>query len=203
MRKLIFILLLLPFLAQAQESDNLEAPASVTQTRGPSPRLSYTAVGLSLMQWNEPLRLEQSGGSTSDVANFNGTAITIERSTYFYRWGYSFSGMFASGRANGGGTASLITYSETKMPWTMFGIMPRMYYRYTGRLNFGLTVPVVYKNISWPESDTGVVADSGKKLNIFALGDMTLRLTGKLDLYQGIGPIGNGTFWQIGLAYRL
>ncbi|MNL57218.1 hypothetical protein D3C87_1807650 [compost metagenome] len=111
-------------------------------------------------------------------------------------------GLISSGRANGGGTSSVISYEETKLPWTMFGFMPRAYYRMTGRINFGATVPVTYKNIIWPEN-SGVTADSGKKLNIFALVDMNLRLTNNLDLYQGIGPIGNGTFWQLGLSYRL
>jgi hypothetical protein len=208
MRKIIFFMLLAPMMAMAQPESTEKPEAGKVESRSAArltaKNVKNWSLGISFLQWNEVLRLEQAGVARNDVANFNGMAFTASRTVTYYQWGYTLGAFLGSGRANGGGTDEVLSsYDEIKVPWTMMGINPRAFYRFSGRVSFGMTVPVLYKQITWPESDTGITADSGKKLNIIALFDMNVRILNNIDFYQGIGPIGSGTFWQIGLAYRL
>lgn len=223
MKKFILLSLLCTFSlnswAQEATEDNSneptvtdEAPALAPATSATKPRtrpatsLSYFTLGVGYILWNQDLRLQQSGLVTSAPANYQGMTLNIQRETIYRRWGWSVAGIIGSGRANGGDPFDpSITYSQTKQAWTMFAVSPRIFYRLSGRVNFGLSVPVMARQVEWTSSTPGLTVDGGKNFMTSATADLAVRLSNKWELYQGIGPISaNGeTLWRVNLNYRL
>lgn len=156
-------------------------------------------VGLSLLQWNENLKIIQAGTTSSDFANYNGMMVSVQKETIYYRWGYSAAAFLGAGRANGGGMG---TYLADRVAFNVIGVQPRIFWRYSGRINVGVSAMAFMKNIDWPTAALETV-DSGRKTNIMGLADMNIRLFQKYDLYQGIGPLAEGsTLWRVGVNYR-
>ncbi|MDG0816060.1 hypothetical protein [Bdellovibrio svalbardensis] len=194
----------------AAETPETETPAEgktaiSTPTRKKSvSSITTSAIGLSTLQWNEALLLKQAGKSENDVANYSGLALSYQRETIYYRWGWNFGGFIGTGRANGGGNVSTIPYQKDKQPFTIIGLSPRVFYRLTGRVNVGLTGMAYVRNVEWPSETAGLTVDATRNFTLTALADANLRISDKLDFYQGIGPLDKGaTFWRIGLAYRI
>lgn len=179
-------------------------PAPVA-TRAKAPRKSLEAwgVGLSALQWNEKLKLQQGITSESDFANYNGMIVTFQKEVTYYRWGWSAGVFIGAGRANGGGNGSVINYQKSKVAFTVFGVSPRVFYRLSGRINAGVSAMAFMKNIDWPKDVGGQSVDSGRNLNVMAMPDLNVRLFQKWDFYSGIGPLAEGsTLWKIGVNYR-
>lgn len=180
---------------EESEGDTAKATPFKTQTA--------TSISLSSIQWNDALKLQQGISTDKDFANYNGLILGIQRDVYYRRWGWSIGGFIGSGRANGGGVAQTISYQEDKVPFTVYGVSPRVFYRHSGRISLGVTGMGFMKSISWPTDDATLNIDDGRKLNMMALLDINLRLFPRWDFYSGIGPLAEGaTLWKIGLNYR-
>ncbi|QDK38354.1 hypothetical protein [Bdellovibrio sp. NC01] len=197
-----------PESTEATSSTETAAPAENTSVTEIKPKkkvssISSYAVGLSTLQWNEPLILKQAGQTYNDVANYSGLSISFQKEVVYYRWGWNFGGFFGTGRANGGGNVSAITYQKDKQAFTILGISPRAFWRLSGRVNVGVTGMAYMRSVDWPSDTPGLTVDTTRNFTLTALADLNLRLTDTIDFYQGIGPLDKGaTFWKIGLAYR-
>lgn len=204
MRKKLFILLaglILSTVTQAQEETSEDTEPVSKATLGRS--IKSWGVQVSSIQWNQPLKIQENITIDSDVANYSGMTLGLHREITYLRWGWSFGGFIGSGRANGGGNSSLITYEKSKVPFTVFGIAPRAFYRLSGRINTGVSALVFMKNAEWPKDSTSQSIDSGRNLNVMPVVDLNIRLFQKWDFYSGIGPLAEGaTFWRIGANYR-
>lgn len=210
MKKLILISLIvssfLSLQAQAQETsatgDSTPQDFSVTDLPSANQNhLESQSFGLSSIQWNEPLVLRQAGKKETDVANYSGLALSYQKEFTYYHWGWNIGGFLATGRANGGGN-STITYSQDKQSFTMVALTPRGFYRLTGRVSIGASALIYYRHIDWPSNTAGLSVDAAKDFAVTALADINVRLSESFDFYQGLGPLDQGTFWKIGLAYR-
>ena len=213
MKKMLLLPLLLSLSlnAFAQEEPDPEtpevAPASRARVRVPRAATSatYQSVGVGYMVWNEDLRLQQSGVVTSAPANYQGASVNFQSETIYRRWGWSVAGFIGSGRANAGDAFDAqVPYTQAKQAWTLLGASPRVFYRLTGRVNMGLSVPLMMKMVEWPAAP-GMTIDSGKKMITSGAFDFSIRLNNKWDLYQGIGALSNdsSTMWRVSLNYRL
>ncbi|WP_374074003.1 acid shock protein [Bdellovibrio bacteriovorus] len=189
--------------APAEATETPAAPAK-TAARAARPKsLQSWGVSLSALQWNENLKLQQGINTDKDVANYNGLIVTLQKEITYYRWGWSAGAFIGSGRANGGGNSSVITYEKSKVAFTVFGVSPRVFYRLSGRINAGVTGMAFMKNIDWPKDATNQTIDSGRNLNVMGMADLNVRLFQKWEFYSGIGPLSEGaTLWKIGMNYR-
>lgn len=196
-----FVFLALPLWAQDSGDDaEASAPAAnATATKGKVRRLDNWNVGVSLIQWSEELRMRQFGVTTNGVANLSGFMVSAQRDYTYLRWGWSWAAHLGSGKANGGNSP---LYDQNKISFTMLGASARVFYRVSGRINFGTTLLIFNRMLEWP-SETNVTAESGKNPNVTALADLNLRLNKDWELYQGLGHVGEGgTLWRIGANYR-
>lgn len=202
MKKLILLTLLVSSLnisramAQNQVAGDLETPVT-SAVDDP-----YWSVSLSTLQWNEALDLKQAGKSETDVANYSGLSLGIQKDFVHGHWGWNIGGFVGAGRANGGGNGT-ITYEKDRQSFTIFGLTPRIYWNMNGRISLGLTALLYVRNIDWPQDTAGVSVDPTGNFTATALADLNLRLSKSFDFYQGIGPLNkSATFWKFGLAYR-
>ncbi|MEK2646008.1 hypothetical protein [Bdellovibrio sp. BCCA] len=228
MRKIILFLFLSSLLAHssfAQEAATEEEvaptetsaapttePTTTTETPAPAKTVARVVrpkslqswgVGISALQWNETLKLQQGITADKDVANYNGLILTAQKEVTYYRWGWSFGGFVGAGRANGGGNSTVISYEKSKVAFTVYGIAPRVFYRLSGRINAGLSAMAFMKNVDWPKDATNQTIDSGRNLNVMGMADLNVRLFQKWEFYSGIGPLAEGaTLWKIGVNYR-
>lgn len=201
-------------LAQEATSEEEEEPAASSETAAPAEAKTATraarpkslqswGVSLSALQWNENLKLQQGINTDKDVANYNGLIVTLQKEITYYRWGWSAGAFIGSGRANGGGNSSVITYEKSKVAFTVFGVSPRVFYRLSGRINAGITGMAFMKNIDWPKDATNQTIDSGRNLNVMGMADLNVRLFQKWEFYSGMGPLSEGaTLWKVGMNYR-
>lgn len=212
MKKLFLLLLFSSLISQtgiAQElppySDNEADESEIKATAsGTAPKsISKWAFGLTILQWNESLKIQQGVTSDKDFANYNALALAIQKEITYYRWGWNASAFIGSGKAVGGGNANLITYQKDNVAFTIYGISPRIFYRLSGKINAGLTVMALMKNIDWPKDSDTQTIDSGPNLSVTAMADLNIKLFQNWDFYSGIGPVSEGaTLWRIGLNYR-
>lgn len=190
--------------AHADDSfyDELPAEATTVSTKAATSHSSW-ALGLSTLQWNESLTLQQGANSAKDTANYSGLAMSLQKEWVQAHWGWNVGGFIGTGRASGGGNSSTLTYQKDQQAFTIIGATPRAFYRVTGRVNLGMTALVYSRSVDWPTNSAGVSVDASKTFTMTALLDMNLRLSNSVDFYQGLGPLEkSGTFWKIGLAYR-
>lgn len=190
------------------EATAAPAPAAKSVAQPPAKKalrsITTSAIGISSLQWNEPLLLKQAGKVESDIANYSGLSISYQKETIYYQWGWAFGGFLGTGRANGGGNVTSITYQKDKQAFTIIGLSPRIFYRITSRVSLGLTGLGYIRSVEWPTDTPGLSVDATRNFTLTALADVNLRISDKLDFYQGIGPLDKGaTFWKIGLAYRM
>jgi hypothetical protein len=159
-------------------------------------------VSLSTFSWNDKLKLRQGVAADTDYANYNSFIITLQKEFNIGRWGY-VAGLFAgSGQANGGGNSSTITYQESKVPFTLIGVSPRVFYNMSEKVSMGVSALVFTRMISWPEQ-AGLTIDAGRNINATILADLNLRIFDHWDFYQGVGPVAEGaTLWKLGITYR-
>lgn len=179
------------------EESTTSAPESASRS------VSNWAAGLSIMQWNETLKIQQGVTNDKDIANYNALTLSLQKEVTHYHWGWNANAFLGSGQAVGGGNSNLIPYQKDKVAFTVFGISPRIFYRLSGRINAGLTAIAFMKNVDWPKDSTTQTIDSGRKLNITALADLNIRLLKHWDFYTAMGPVTEGTtLWKLGLSYR-
>ncbi|WII73702.1 acid shock protein [Bdellovibrio sp. 22V] len=188
----------------AEETPTAPAPAPA-RTRAKVRRkfISSWGVGVSALQWNDTLKLQQGVTTDTDYANYNGLILTVQKEFTYLRWGWAAAGFIGSGRANGGGNSSTITYQKDMVAFTVYGVSPRAFYRLSGRINAGVTGMVFMRSIDWPKDAANQTIDSGRNMNVMALADLNVRLFHKWDFYSGIGPLKEGsTLWKVGVNYR-
>lgn len=203
---LIFIILSAFSLSSfAQEDDEFQdnvKPAVVTSA--PSPWKRW-ALGVSLLQWNESLLLEEGVKSEKDFANFSGLMLSAEKEFHFTRWGLSLGGFLSTGRAVGGGNSSVIVYEQSKVAYSMLGINPRVFYHLSGRMAVGLSALIYNRQMTWPTDNTPLLkVTSGRSTNAVPMLDLNIRIFKNWDFYQGLGTVSDGaTMWRLGLHYRM
>lgn len=156
---------------------------------------------LSTLQWNESLRLQDGISLSHQPANYNALTFTLMKEVTYSRWGWSAGAFIGSGRANGGTPGG--EYLQNKVAFTTLGVTPRAFYRLSGRINTGVTLMGLYKNIEWPHETRTQIVDSGRNLYVSALLDLNIRVFRQWDFYSGLGPLTQGTtLWRIGANYR-
>ncbi|MGZ3793114.1 MAG: hypothetical protein ACXVCP_12260, partial [Bdellovibrio sp.] len=206
MKKIFFLICLVSLLAhkvsaQENNAENVETTEKATETTEAIPvskSISNWGIGLSALQWNETLNIQQGITTEKDIANFNALILSVQKERTYYHWGWNMNGFIGSGRAVGGGNASLVPYQKDRVAFTLFGISPRAFYRLSGRINFGITAMAFTKNIDWPKDNANQTIDSGRKLNLMAMADLNIRILQRWDFYSGIGPITDaGTLWKV------
>lgn len=164
--------------------------------------VSSNSLGLATWQWNETLTVTDGGTQGKDAANLNALVLQAQTETYYHRWGWSMSAFAGSGRATGGGK-NFANYQASKVPFTVLGIAPRGFYRLTGRVNMGFSAIAYTRNMSWPTDTATQEVNSGLKMNVTGMADLTLRLSRSIEFYQGVGPLAEkSTIWRLGLNYR-
>nr|BFD63498.1 hypothetical protein BdHM001_21790 [Bdellovibrio sp. HM001] len=203
---LLLTLGLLTHTAFAQEdSDDTvgETTATETAAKKTSRVRAQQNWGLSLstLQWNETLRVQDGINMSRQPANYNAITVTLMKEITYYRWGWSMGAFIGSGRANGGIAGE--GYLQDKVAFTTYGVSPRGFYRFSGRINAGLTLMGMYKNIDWPRETSTQIVDAGRSLYVGGLLDLNIRIFRKWDFYSGVGPLTEGTtLWKIGANYR-
>ncbi|UXR63105.1 hypothetical protein EZJ49_08450 [Bdellovibrio bacteriovorus] len=210
MKKILLLLLtmgLVTHTAYAQEETDEtteeSTPATETATKKParSRSLQNWGVSLSTLQWNETLRVQDGINMSRQPANYNAITVTLMKEITYYRWGWSAGVFIGSGRANGGVPGE--GYLQDKVAFTTYGVSPRGFYRFSGRINAGVTLMGMYKNIDWPRETSTQIVDAGRNLYVAGLLDLNIRLFRKWDFYSGLGPLKEGdTLWKVGVNYR-
>ncbi len=210
MKKILLLLLTMGLFthttyAQEEADDTAEesAPAAETAAKKPARAraLQSWGVSLSTLQWNENLRVQDGINMSRQPANYNAITVTLMKEITYYRWGWSAGAFIGSGRANGGVPGE--GYLQDKVAFTTYGVSPRAFYRFSGRINAGVTLMGMYKNIDWPRETSTQIVDDGRSLYVSGLLDLNIRLFRKWDFYSGIGPLTEGTtLWKIGANYR-
>ncbi|WP_347357538.1 hypothetical protein [Bdellovibrio sp.] len=209
MKKTLLLLLTMSLLAHTayaqEESDDSssETPAAeTTAKKSPGTRSQESwGISLSTVQWNETLRVQDGINMSRQPANYNAIIVTLMKEITYYRWGWSAGVFIGSGRANGGVAGE--GYLQDKVAFTTYGASPRGFYRFSGRINAGITLMGMYKNIDWPRETSTQIVDAGRNLYVGGLLDLNIRLFKKWDFYSGVGPLTEGTtLWKIGANYR-
>ncbi|MGZ3782869.1 MAG: hypothetical protein ACXVCY_19655, partial [Pseudobdellovibrionaceae bacterium] len=108
MRKLfLFIILSSAFnqavLAQEAPTEETEPTPTMTATEKSHRAISNWSLGLSVLQWNETLKLQQSPLSANDFANYNALAVTAQTEKTYLHWGWNAGVFIGAGGAAGGG----------------------------------------------------------------------------------------------------
>lgn len=190
--------------AESSDADSTSAVTAAVAKKTTVKSLTTSAIGVSTIQWNEPLILQQAGKSERDVANYSGLALSYQKETIYYHWGWAFGGLLGTGRANGGGNAASIAYQKDHQSFTLIGLNPRVFYRLTGKVNLGVTGLAYYRSVMWPTDSAGLTVNATRNFTLTALADVNLRITDRFDFYQGLGPLDTGaTFWKVGFSYRM
>lgn len=182
-----------------EEGEGFPGEKQPTRTRP----TSFSSIGASTIQWNESLTLQQQINRDSDYANYSGLSVNLQREKNYINWGWSIGFFVGAGRAVGGGNSTIVNYKKDQVDFVIYGISPRIFYRFSERASAGISPHVFMKNIDWPKDENNITVDAGRKINIASLADLNLRLFQKWDFYTGIGPLTEGsTFWRIGTNYR-
>lgn len=206
MKKLLLLLLTSTLLAQGAiaqeaESEEYEGFAEEVQPTNAKP-FSRISMGISSIQWNNSLKLQQGINMAKDYANYSGLAFSIQREVHYLKWGWAAAAFVGAGRAVGGGNSIVVPYEKDKVAFTVYGLSPRVFYRLSGKISAGITMMAFLRNIDWPAT-TGMTIDSGRNVNVAGLADLNLRIFQQWDFYSGIGPLAEGaTFWKVGLNYN-
>jgi len=202
---LYFLCLLISAPAFAQQEPPAEANylSSLLPESGPSRTEWFW--GISYLRWSETLRLQKNTLLDTDAANFTGLNLNLERQVVYAGWGWGTGLNFGSGRANGGGNSTLITYSRNNQAWTSFGALFKVFQRLTPRISLGAAVPFMLRNIEWLSTDGVTEASSGQNINLGLLFDMMIRIDKKVDIYQEFGSLNSqgATFWRLGVNIRI
>ncbi len=205
----VFLIICTCSIASAQ-TENKSSEKSIANKSSVTPksskknssRLKSWSIGISNLQWNEDLQLQQGLQTSNDVANLNGFALSAHKDTSYNTWGWNFGFLLGMGKASGGGNSSSVVYAE-RVNFSLLGVAPRAYYKLSGRINVGLSAIAFIKNVDWPTAN-GVSARSRGSTNFTTLFDLNIRLNPRLDFYSGMGPLSEGsTLWRLGLVYRL
>ncbi|MGZ3769520.1 MAG: hypothetical protein ACXVCP_04440 [Bdellovibrio sp.] len=206
MKKIFLLLLASSLLVQkgfAQEHGEETTEPTAEQTSTVSVKSSRWSVTLGVLQWTEKLKIQQGALSEKDIANLNALALGVQKEMTYIHWGWNVAGLVGAGRAVGGGTTTAISYQKDKVAFSVFGLSSRVFYRFSDRINAGLTAMAFAKNIDWPLDAANQTVESGKKTNVLPLADLNIRLFRNWDFYTGIGPIvDEGTLWKVSLNYR-
>lgn len=206
--KKVFLILLLSFsfvpqvFAQEESTTEYEGFPDEQAPTADNPT-SDVVIGLSTIQWNDNLKLQQGITIVQDYANYSGLSLTVQKEKNYAFWGWSAGAFLGAGQAVGGGNSSTLDYKKNKLAFIVYGVSPRVFYRMTGRLSPGVTLMAFMKNIDWPTTITGPRVDAGRNLNLTALMDLNVRLFPQWDFYTAMGPLSEGaTFWKIGANYH-
>lgn len=188
--------------AKASDSEQDEGFPGERQPTRANPT-SNSSLGVSTIQWNSNLKIQQKITMISDYANYSGVAFSIQKDKNYVHWGWSIGAFAGIGRAVGGGNSTVITYKQSQIDFTVYGASPRIFYRFSERASAGISTLVFMSSVDWPQTSNDITIDAGRSINVATLADLNLRLFQKWDFYTGIGPLTEGaTFWQIGAKYR-
>ncbi len=158
------------------------------------------------ISWTEKMLIQDNLTVEEDIANFTGQQIEFEKSFSDQKWGWGLAASLGFGKASGGGNAANIIFQKGNTRWSSLGLSAQIYSKISPRFYVGLRMPVRYKNIGWPVSDSSLSVSSGKTISAGVLFESTFRLNAEFDFTQAIGFYSaseGSTLWQIGLGYRL
>ncbi len=158
------------------------------------------SIGLAQIQFQEDLRLEKTITRGTDFANYRGTVLQFQKQSSIKEIGFSMGALAGTGRAVAAGSDDTLVYSGGAK-WFLFGITPKIYYRLTRPVSFGIQGLAFFKNVQWADYN-GISATSKHNFNFAVLGDISIQILPELELVQSVGSInGDATLWKIGLNY--
>lgn len=161
---------------------------------------THQSIGISLIQFQEDLKLEKNISRDTDFASYRGTVIQYQKQSSIQGLGFSMGALVGKGRAVAAGSGDTLSYTGGA-DWVLFGITPKGYYRLTKPISFGLQALAFYKSIKWPDNNL-IVATGKHNFNFAVLGDLTIQLTPEIEIVQSAGSInGDATLWKIGMNY--
>ncbi|AZZ38141.1 hypothetical protein CIK05_15480 [Bdellovibrio sp. qaytius] len=161
---------------------------------------TYQSVGISHIQFQEDLNLEKNISLDKDYASLRGTVIQFQKQTSVQGLGFSMGAIAGLGRAVAAGSGGTLSYSGGAQ-WFLLGVTPKIYYRLTKPISFGVQGLAFYKSTKWADYN-GITATSKHNFNFAVLGDLTMQLTDYIEFVQSAGSInGDATLWKIGLNY--
>lgn len=168
--------------------------------------LDRTTLSLSRILWNERLKVFQSSNVDNGQATYIGNALSWDRTWATGRWGTGLSGMIAAGRTSAGDLSGTTAFADTgDRNFTLVGVTPRGFWRMTGQVQMGLSLPVIYRNADWKSENTAVTVQARRSLSTILGADLRVLLTPQWEFSQSLGILSSDaeTWWQIGLHYRL
>jgi hypothetical protein len=159
------------------------------------------SVGVSTLQWNENITLNQTGTNERTTANYSGLGLNFEREILFPTWGWVLAGFLGKGQANAGG-ATTVPYQIDRQNFTIIGFNPGLFHRLTEQVQLGISALIYNRSIDL-SSGSAVTVSPARDLTSTALLNIKLNLSETFEFQQNIGPLDTGaTFWSIGLNYK-
>lgn len=161
---------------------------------------TYHSLGIAHIQFQEDLNLEKNISRETDFATYRGTVIQLQKQSSIQGLGYSMGGIIGTGRAVAAGSGETLVYTGGSN-WFLVGITPKIYYRLTKPISFGIQSLAFYKNITFPDNNA-IQAKAKQKLSFAILGDLTIQLNQDIEFVQSVGSMnGDSTLWKIGMNY--
>ena len=139
--------------------------------------------------WTERMTLTQGLSSERDWANLQANSFGFGLRGSKEHWGYDLEAFFLSGKAGGGGLNSL-SYQQGNLNFSGYGGKVGLFYRTEKFIEFGVEVPALFRNLSWPKGNTGIEIKSGSNPMITAMIFWRFRPTRGFYIEQGFGPAG-------------
>jgi hypothetical protein len=166
--------------------------------------LRESTISLEYLSWQELMRIDSGTQTDNAYADFFGNALTYEHENYHGQDGYAFSGSFLFGKANAGGTQSILTYETSQRSWIGFSATARYAHRLTPTVTASIGPMAMYRHVTWPDEGTGNSLKSGSDLNLGILGELGLRLFPQWEVRMEMGTLAfrASTYWSIGLGHK-
>ncbi len=163
----------------------------------------YNTYNLSFFSWSEKLTLTKQSTTDYSLAAFNGLSLGLETEQFEGNYGHRLMGSLLFGQASAGNNLTQITYVASYQ--TFFGVsfLYHWAFRHTERSLVSIGPMVLYRNITWPQSN--LTAKSGQDFNIGYTADIKLRPFKRWELITSLGSLmlDASTFWSVGIGYKL
>lgn len=165
---------------------------------------SANIFSISYFSWTEKVLLDQGPISDNTRAQFSGTGLHFERASSWSRWAISPELSFLTGAAAAGGTSSILSYSPPRTSFVGLHFQIKSDFRFSPRVLFSIGPGVLYRKISFENTNAAMSVTSGSDFNTTVLGELKIRLNSNWDLRQQLGAVlfNAYAYWGLGLGYR-
>ena len=134
--------------------------------------------------WFENLNFLESAGAVSNVVSvLYGFSLNYDITKYYEKWGLGGHLGYGQGYAVGDGETS--TYLQKRVPWNYLRFGGRVFSRLNGRTDMGLSLLMMKKSMSWPESGGTVQPGPTPAFSLFL--EIRWRMTKQWEMIQALG----------------